>query len=340
MGLLSGLLGPAINVATNAMATHEGAEANAAATKIAFARQQQQDEIQRVLRERQEQSAGLRDQLVQAQIGDTQEQALDRQYTREHPKPVPIDPYSPEGLAARQQLEHDKIDYDRTHGYHAPIQGSYDPVQMTQDGQPITGVIDHHTGKVVPSGFGGKPTATGRNAGGTSKQKQDIAANDAYIKSIEDAEQELAAHGGAVGLGRGIWDKADQFIDPEGVKARADIANVGSLKIHERSGANVTAKEFPRLAPFVPGISDDSAAVATKLGKLKQHAKEERDAIVAQLGGAGGNAGGGAPGGDVAPGAGGGARSDWRTRARELKAQGLDKEAVRTRLQAEGYQIK
>lgn len=54
-------------------------------------------------------------------------------------------------------------------------------------------------------------------------------------------------------------------MDPAGVETRAAIADLGSLVIHDRSGAAVTASEFPRLAPFIPTEKDDAATVKKKL---------------------------------------------------------------------------
>lgn len=54
-------------------------------------------------------------------------------------------------------------------------------------------------------------------------------------------------------------------MDPKGVDTRAAIADLGSMVIHDRSGAAVTASEFPRLAPFVPTATDDPATVRKKL---------------------------------------------------------------------------
>lgn len=68
--------------------------------------------------------------------------------------------------------------------------------------------------------------------------------------------------------------------DPEGAKLRALIADIGSLKIHDRSGAAVTATEFPRLKPFVPNISDDPATVRTKLQNFRaEYESAIRDAM-------------------------------------------------------------
>ena len=60
-------------------------------------------------------------------------------------------------------------------------------------------------------------------------------------------------------------------VDPSGVDTRAAIADLGSLVIHDRSGAAVTASEFPRLAPFVPTAYDDPATVKKKLSMFVQN---------------------------------------------------------------------
>lgn len=57
-------------------------------------------------------------------------------------------------------------------------------------------------------------------------------------------------------------------MDPAGVPTRAAIADLGSLVIHDRSGAAVTAAEFPRLAPFIPQATDDAKTVKDKLRKF------------------------------------------------------------------------
>ena len=101
---------------------------------------------------------------------------------------------------------------------------------------------------------------------------------DAQGKQIK----ELEAHPDAVGLLRGIpmvGDRLDPRADPEGVGARASIANIGSLKIHDRSGAAVSVHEFPRLAPFLPSVSDPPAAIRTKLQKLREAIQVETDAL-------------------------------------------------------------
>jgi hypothetical protein len=65
-----------------------------------------------------------------------------------------------------------------------------------------------------------------------------------------------------------------QRMDPKGTDARAAIADLGSLVIHERSGAAVTAAEFPRLQPFIPKINDDPETVKRKLKRFAQVYKD------------------------------------------------------------------
>ncbi len=66
-----------------------------------------------------------------------------------------------------------------------------------------------------------------------------------------------------------------QFTDKQGIGVRAKVANIGSLKLHDRSGANVTASEQPRLRPFIPTPSDSAEAAVAKLTEMKRIAEEE-----------------------------------------------------------------
>ena len=68
-------------------------------------------------------------------------------------------------------------------------------------------------------------------------------------------------------------------VDPKGVSARAEIADIGSLKLHDRSGAAVTASESPRLMPFIPLATDDKETVLKKLNRLKLEVANESNAM-------------------------------------------------------------
>lgn len=59
-----------------------------------------------------------------------------------------------------------------------------------------------------------------------------------------------------------------QRVDPEGIETRAAIGDLGSMVIHDRSGAAVTASEYPRLRPFIPLVTDDPATVKKKLSRF------------------------------------------------------------------------
>lgn len=97
--------------------------------------------------------------------------------------------------------------------------------------------------------------------------------NNTAIKNAERALDLVDKNPQAFGISRGlpnalgatVGGAINQRLDPKGVDARAIVADIGSLKIHERSGAAVTAAEFPRLVPFIPLISDKPETIKTKL---------------------------------------------------------------------------
>jgi hypothetical protein len=105
--------------------------------------------------------------------------------------------------------------------------------------------------------------------------QQAIAKNRQAIATIDDALTRLQQHPDAVGFLRGRIDAVDQRADPEGVGARAAIADIGSLELHNRSGAAVTVSEWPRLAPFVPRATDSPETVTKKLARLKERIQIE-----------------------------------------------------------------
>ncbi len=88
----------------------------------------------------------------------------------------------------------------------------------------------------------------------------------------------------ATGLKGFLPNQVLNRIDPDGVDTRAQIADLGSLVIHDRSGAAVTAAEFPRLAPFIPSEKDDAATVKKKVARFVQVYREEMEASQAAYG--------------------------------------------------------
>jgi hypothetical protein len=96
--------------------------------------------------------------------------------------------------------------------------------------------------------------------------------NNTSLGKIDDALDALGTDAGknAFGLWSATPDVILQRTDPKGVDARAKVADIGSLKIHDRSGASVTAAETPRLKPFIPSVHDKPEVIKTKLDNFKR----------------------------------------------------------------------
>lgn len=97
-----------------------------------------------------------------------------------------------------------------------------------------------------------------------------IAGNRTAVAKIDEAIRAIDANPGALGAKNYIPDPVIQRADPAGVATRAQVADIGSLKLHDRSGAVITAAEFPRLRPFIPQVTDDPKVAAAKLRALKR----------------------------------------------------------------------
>lgn len=115
----------------------------------------------------------------------------------------------------------------------------------------------------------------GAGSSGSAQIKMKVASNRTQVATINDALAELDKHPEAVGIIRGAGETINQRVDQAGVAARASLANVGSLKIHDRSGAAVTAAESPRLMPFIPRVTDNVDVARVKLKKLAEQIEIE-----------------------------------------------------------------
>ena len=143
------------------------------------------------------------------------------------------------------------------------VQTEQGPMQVDRSGraQPIVG----------PDGQPVKPKSTERALPTSAAQK--LMENQQNLRMAQNA---LALISGtdpsgdknATGLKGFIPDVILQRTDPQGVATRGAIANLGSLVIHDRSGAAVTAAEYPRLQPFIPSARDDPPTVRTKLNSF------------------------------------------------------------------------
>jgi len=97
------------------------------------------------------------------------------------------------------------------------------------------------------------------------------------VSNIDSAIAAIKAYPDALGFTNSIpgAQSIRQVTDPKGVAVRGQVANIGSLVLHDRSGAAVSASEFPRLAPFIPSAGDKPAAAIEKLQQMKKIAEEE-----------------------------------------------------------------
>lgn len=136
---------------------------------------------------------------------------------------------------------------------------------------------DGKTLEAIPGGPADKPPSPGKplpisaaNGVLTNQQNLRRAQNALALvsgKTVDGAPGDTDATGKKGWLPNQILNR----IDPAGVDTRAAIADLGSLVIHDRSGAAVTAAEFPRLAPFIPTEKDDPATVKKKLSMFTKN---------------------------------------------------------------------
>jgi len=148
------------------------------------------------------------------------------------------------------------------------------PFEVTgSDGNPVL-VRQDKQGNITPvDGYAPKKAAL-KDIPATVNAK--IIEGQQSLTNIDKAIEAVQANPGAFGLVNAIpgVERMRQG-DTPGVDARAQVANIGSLKIHDRSGAAVSASEFPRLAPFIPSSSDNPTAIVQKLKQMKQIAESE-----------------------------------------------------------------
>lgn len=96
-----------------------------------------------------------------------------------------------------------------------------------------------------------------------------MTANRNTLRKIDKAIAAIRKNPGAMGMANFLGDTIRQRVDADGVPVRALVADIGSQKLHDRSGAAVTAAESPRLVPFIPQVTDNPDAAIAKLENLK-----------------------------------------------------------------------
>lgn len=102
--------------------------------------------------------------------------------------------------------------------------------------------------------------------------------NVAALRKLSGAIDQLKKAPDATGYGPGLLNmlpgQTVNRVMPEGARARADLADIGSMVIHDRSGAAVTVGEMEKLKPFIPTIWDDEASVQMKIGRLQSEIED------------------------------------------------------------------
>lgn len=119
-----------------------------------------------------------------------------------------------------------------------------------------------------------------------------IIANRRELTKLDNAIAAVEANPDAFGTKNYLPDAVTQRVGMNGFKsgidARAKIADIGSMVIHDRSGAAVTAAEFPRLRPFIPSATDTPETVKTKLKNLRANIaamNEEAESVYSESAG-------------------------------------------------------
>lgn len=129
--------------------------------------------------------------------------------------------------------------------------------------------------------------------------------NQKQIKTIDDAIAQIEANPTALGWKAYLPDAVLNRVSGQnmagGVDARAGVSDVGSLVIHDRTGAAMSASEWQLLKGFIPKDTDDAATALKKLRRMRAIAAEETEAMAdfytpdQGYRGLGANAGAGAP---------------------------------------------
>lgn len=143
-----------------------------------------------------------------------------------------------------------------------------------------TMLVDPRTGEAKPVTAGGVPVQKpGKEI--PANVNKSIIDNQQSLNKIDRAIQAITDDPKALGLQYAIpgAETIGQYIDSSGVPTRAAVADIGSLVLHDRSGAAVTVSEFPRLKPFIPTASDSPQAAIDKLKQLRKAMADEADLL-------------------------------------------------------------
>lgn len=145
------------------------------------------------------------------------------------------------------------------------------------------GLIPHTNNMGVTVNSDGTTTINTGGAGRSipTSAVASLTGNFSTLSKIDNALVANEAAPGSTGSWKGMLnDVAPSLLnklysDEDEVLARAATADLGSMIIHDRSGAAVTLSEYPRLRPFIPTMYDSDEEKKTKLKQLRAGIAEE-----------------------------------------------------------------
>lgn len=137
----------------------------------------------------------------------------------------------------------------------APPPAPAPPATVTPSGSRVTEIVPARA-KEIP--------ATAQTA---------MLGNVAAIRKLSGTLDLLRKNPGATGYAAGTLNmlpgQTVNRLMPGGAEARAGLADIGSMIIHDRSGAAVTVGEMEKLKPFIPTVYDDPASAQMKIQRLQ-----------------------------------------------------------------------
>ena len=97
-----------------------------------------------------------------------------------------------------------------------------------------------------------------------------IIGNQAFLNKVDRTEKLVNENPDAIGILKSMTpDAVLNRADPKGTATRAALAELAATKVHDLSGAAVSASEFGRLKKFLPQQNDDAATAKTKLDGMR-----------------------------------------------------------------------
>jgi len=140
------------------------------------------------------------------------------------------------------------------------------------------GIVNMDTGVITRSTIDGAPASKNTLKPLPVHAQKSITGGAAALSKLDETIKSVEA-ADATGFKGFLPDVLLNRADPKGTIARANITDIGSLVLHDRSGATITASETPRLLPFIPSIKDDKPTTLKKLKRMRDIQAEELEAL-------------------------------------------------------------